>query len=62
MTGEFNEKCFEAVRLDLDLALHDFKRLFYVENQDFDLPVAFATNTLYILTRNNLITQSGDLV
>lgn len=29
-------------------------RLFYVEKKDFDMPVAFATNVLYVLARNGL--------
>lgn len=29
-------------------------RIFYVDNEKFDLPVAFATNTLYVLARNGL--------
>ena len=62
MTKDYNTKAFNAVSRDLDQSLQDFKRIFYVENKDYDFPVAFATNTLYILTRNNLIESSGDLV
>ena len=61
-TKDYNQKAFKEVKVELDKGLQDFKRIFYVENQEFDLPVAFATNTLYILARNNLLESSGDLV
>ena len=61
-TNDYNQKAFKEVQIELDKGLQDFKRIFYVENQDFELPVAFATNTLYILTRNNLVESSGDLL
>jgi len=48
--------------MSLDIALQDFQKVFYVENEEFDQPVAFATNTLYVLTRNNLIASSGNLI
>ena len=61
-TKEYSEKALDEVRMSLDIALQDFQKVFYVENEEFDQPVAFATNTLYVLTRNNLIASSGNLI
>ena len=61
-TKDYNEKALDEVRQSLDAGLQDFQKVFYVENEDFDQPVAFATNTLYILTRNNLLAASGNLI
>lgn len=50
----------KAVQLDLDAHLISLQRLLLMK-KDQSLPVAFATNTLYVLARNNMLANSGSL-
>lgn len=51
-TVDINQKSLQSVRGDLSVNLNLLDRLLYVTNQSHDLPVAFASNALYILERN----------
>jgi hypothetical protein len=51
-TQNVYEKSLEAVRNDLKEGLQTLERILYVSTQMHDLPVAFASNALYVLERN----------
>jgi hypothetical protein len=54
LTANYNNSAVNSVRRDLEEGMQCLYRLFYVEKKDYDMPVAFATNALYILARNGL--------
>lgn len=54
LTSNYNNSALSSVRRDLEEGMQCLHRLFYVERKEYDLPVAFATNALYILARNGL--------
>jgi len=41
-----------SINFELDEGLSALEKMFYVDNKDHDLPVAFATNTMYVLAKN----------
>jgi len=45
-----------SINFELDEGLSALHKMFYVDNKDHDLPVAFATNAMYVLAKN----QSAD--
>lgn len=45
-----------SINFELDEGLSALQKMFYVDNKDHDLPVAFATNAMYVLAKN----QSAD--
>jgi hypothetical protein len=51
------EKVFQTglheVRVDIKNRLEDLHRIFVVDNQGADYPVAFATNAMYVLARED---------
>ena len=49
-----NEQSLLACRKDLLQGLQSLEKLLYILTEKDDLPVAFATNTLYVLERNGL--------
>ena len=54
ITSNYNNSAVASVRRDLEEGMKCLYRLFYVEKKDYDMPVAFATNALYVLARNGL--------
>jgi hypothetical protein len=48
-----NQTSLEHCRQDITEALKDLEKALYVSNEKNDLPVAFASNALYIIERNN---------
>ena len=56
MTKALNSQSLEACRKDLQEALESMNRLLYVSVGMRNVPVAFASNTLYVMERNG----SGD--
>jgi hypothetical protein len=54
LTGDYNQQAVNSIRRDLEDGLRVLNRLFYIDNEKANLPVAFATNTLYVLARNGL--------
>lgn len=52
-----SEKVFESglheVRVDIKNRLEDLHRIFVVEKKEADYPVAFATNAMYVLARED---------
>jgi hypothetical protein len=42
------------VSLDLEIGVAHLQKLFIVDNQKMELPVAFATNAMYVLAKNGL--------
>ena len=57
----FHKKSLQAISLDLETTLVAFQRVFMMKNKQ-DLPVAFATNALYVLSMNGMLQSSGSLV
>lgn len=51
-TAQVAVKSLEKVREDLAKYLPQLDKLLYVTQQNQDLPVAFASNALYVLERN----------
>ena len=51
----------KSCELDLEEKLKKLQRLFRIKNEEYEMPVAFATNALYILARNGMI-ESNDRV
>lgn len=54
LTSNYNTSAASSVRRDLEEGMKCLYRLFYVEKRVYDMPVAFATNALYVLARNGL--------
>mgnify|MGYP006094115485 FL=1 len=42
----------KSVNYELDEGLSALEKMFYVENKEHDTPVAFATNALYVMAKN----------
>ena len=40
--------------MDLEQKLKQLQRLFVIKNDAYEMPVAFATNALYVLARNGM--------
>ena len=53
-TVNYNKQALEAVKKDIETNLKHLERIINAGNGNEDLPVAFASNTLYTLERNNL--------
>ena len=53
--GNYHEDALKEVHVDLEQKLKQLQRLFRIKNEDYPMPVAFATNALYILARNGMI-------
>ena len=51
--GSNKEQMLNSVHLELSEGLTALEKMFYVDNQESDLPVAFATNVMYVLAKNN---------
>lgn len=47
-----NESSLEVCRKDLQDGLESLERLLYISNNTHDLPVAFASDAIYVLERN----------
>jgi hypothetical protein len=54
MTSNYNNSAVASVRRDLEEGMKCLYRLFYIEKKEYDMPVAFASNALYVLARNGL--------
>ena len=52
--SDMNSKSMKECRTDLEIGLQALHKLNKVNNEDFDHPVAFASNSLYVLARNGL--------
>ncbi|MDP4708298.1 MAG: hypothetical protein NWR94_08880, partial [Cyanobium sp. MAG_237] len=53
-TGDFDKKALSLINRDLEDGLNVLHRLFAIDNDKPSQPIAFATNTLYVLARNGL--------
>ena len=51
---KFKTKHLNETRRELEVMIGHMQRLLMVDKEDFDLPVAFATNLLYVLAKNGL--------
>lgn len=47
-----------SVNYDLNDGLSALNKMFYIDNQEHDLPVAFATNAMYVLAKNKVGDQA----
>lgn len=57
------ESSINSVRLELDKGLDDLHKTFAIENKKADYPVAFATNAMYVLAREDGQSQlSRDII
>ena len=61
LSQDKTKKMLESVHLDLETYLVHLQRIFMMKDKQ-NLPVAFASNALYVLSRNNMLEGSGDLV
>jgi len=52
-THSYNVSSLKACRKDLIENLEALEKLLYISKEGQDLPVAFASNALYVLERNN---------
>ena len=52
LTRDANKKWLIECKKDLAVGLKDLAKIFYVTQGEVDLPVAFATNALYVSERN----------
>ena len=52
--GDFDSKVCGLVEEDLRKGLNEMENLMRLEKPGHNLPVAFASNTLYVLARNGL--------
>lgn len=61
LTTDYYKKTLKLCQTDLEHKLKQLQRLFRIKNEKFDMPVAFASNALYILARNGMV-QANDRV
>jgi len=61
-TRDLTDYSLTAVERDLEQGLQHLQKAFYIDNKEYNQPVAFATNALYLLARNGLIENEGALV
>ena len=53
-TENYSKQALDAVLLDLETHLVSLQRIFLMKDKQ-NLPVAFASNALYVLARNNML-------
>ena len=61
ITDDYYKQSLKDIGNDLEHKLKLLQRIFNIKNTNYDMPVAFATNALYILARNGML-QSNDRV
>jgi len=52
----------DEVKEDLEQQLRQLQRLFMIKQAKYEMPVAFASNALYILARNGMIQANQRVV
>jgi len=52
----------DEVKEDLEQQLRQLQRLFMIKQTKYEMPVAFASNALYILARNGMIQANQRVV
>jgi len=63
ITGpEYFTGALQQCETDLEQKLKQLQRLFVIKNEAFEMPVAFATNALYVLARNGMIEVNDQVV
>ena len=61
-TEEYYDEVLDEIKTDLDNGMQRLSRLCQVDNKKTELPIAFATNTLYVLARHGLMSSADKLV
>ena len=61
ITEDYYKTSLRNIGNDLEHKLKLLQRIFNIKNTKYDMPVAFATNALYILARNGML-ESNDRV
>ena len=54
LSVNFNEKSLKQVTQDLNEHMEFLNKILYIQKKNADFPIAFVTNTLYILERNGI--------
>jgi hypothetical protein len=54
-----SKKFLEAACSELKAHLPQLIKVFTTDNQEYDLPVAFATNSMYVMAQNHLICKEA---
>lgn len=62
VTSDYYTKSLASVNIDLEQKLQRLQRIFRIKNEKYEMPVAFATNALYILARNGMIEANDRVV
>ena len=62
LTSSHWEKSLTDCKVDLEENLKQLQRLFRIKNDNYEMPVAFASNALYILARNGMVTSNDRVV
>ena len=60
--GNYFEDALKEVHVDLEQKLKQLQRIFRIKNEEYSMPVAFATNALYVLARNGMIETNDRVV
>lgn len=47
-----SQELLKSVNFELDEGLTALEKMFYIENKEHEVPVAFVTNALYVMAKN----------
>ena len=62
ITANYWQDALDDCKVDLEQQLKQLQRLFRIKNDKYEMPVAFASNALYILARNGMVKANDRVV